>query len=168
MSCFCEAAEKKAGGDAPAGHTRRTSRTRRLRRGRPRILCWRRHGKAGGCQHKKRKGHGKPWGRRVPAARASGREEPGILAAGRNSRRGAGRSRPACTLKTPYRSEMGKRNLSKKEDIKHIDIRETNKQERSRQACSYACRQAKESKKAATLCSRRGQARKGAGRMPWH
>ena len=80
----------------------------------------------------------------------------------------AGRSRPACTLKTPYRSEMGKRNLSKKKDIKHIDIRETNKQERSRHACSYACMQAEESKNAATLCSRRGQARKGAGRMPWH
>ena len=59
----------------------------------------------------------------------------------------AGRSRPACTLKTPYRSEMGKRNLSKKKDIKHIDIRETNKQERSRHACRKACMQ----KRARTL-----------------
>ena len=162
LSCFCEAAEKKAGGDAPAGHTRKTSRTRRLRRGRPRILCWRRHGKAGGCQHEKRNKRGRSSVGRAPALQAGGQEFESL--------RLHSREEPAetCTLKTPYRSEMGKRNLSKKEDIKHIDIRETNKQERSRQACSYACRQAEESKKAATLCSRRGQARKGAGRMPWH
>ena len=46
------------------------SRTRRLRRKRPMVLCWRRHGRVGGCQIK--------WGLssvgRAPALQAGGRE----------------------------------------------------------------------------------------------
>src|SRR5699024_5614563 len=35
------------------------SRTRRLRLKRPMILCWRRHGKAGGCREPQKKSRGK-------------------------------------------------------------------------------------------------------------
>ena len=39
-----------SGGDALLGNTRYTSRTRWLSQKRPMVLCWRRHGRAGGCR----------------------------------------------------------------------------------------------------------------------
>ena len=53
----------------------------------------------------------------------------------------AGRSRPASTLKTPYRSEMGKRNLSKKKRYQAYR-HPRNKQARKKQACMQESMQA--------------------------
>ena len=56
-----------------------SSRTRRLRRKRPMVLCWRRHGRAGGCWIINREDpRGYLWGLssvgRAPALQAGGRE----------------------------------------------------------------------------------------------
>ena len=40
----------QSGGDTLSGNTRSTSRTRWLRRKRPKVLCWERHGRSGGCR----------------------------------------------------------------------------------------------------------------------
>ena len=105
------------------------------------------------------------WGRssvgRAPALQAGGQEFESLRLHSREQ------PAEACTLKTPYRSEMGKRNLSKKKRYQAYR-HPRNKQARKKQACMQESMQAEESKNAATLCSRRGQARKGAGRMPWH
>ena len=79
-------------------------RTRWLRLKRPMILCWRRHGKAGGCQIK--------WGLssvgRAPALQAGGREFESL------SLHSAEKTAGSRTLKTEYREESIKPRRNRK------------------------------------------------------
>ena len=109
------------------------SRTRWLRRKRPRILCWGRHGKAGGCRIllDQLPVTGAPGGRRAPRWLATAKR---------------------CTLKTPYRTDNWKK-------ASRYQTSEKNNNE-SREAESAS---PEKGKNVVTLYNKQGQAKKAQG-----
>ena len=153
------------------------SRTRWLRPGRPMVLCWRRHGRAGGCQISKR----------ITVLAVMRKQERCLLPDGCQSQRpqGPGRSKTCrCTLKTAYRILLNIFNKTSEERSSREGLNkyperflaESGSGENTREptvwprrACCYARQQGKaQGHGCREAIMRKGQAGKSVGWMPWH